>query len=181
MWQGRALRRADCVCGLGLVLLGGAVLNAARKMPMGGSYGGVDNPWYASPAAFPLLIGGLFVLSGFAIFLNGARSGALRGLFGALARAIGRLGQPAQRRGIIVVALLAGYYVLIRYHWIPGYSGENYIASSTVFLSVFALTFYRPQGRRPGWKLAIAIIAGAFLLSWGVASLFSGPLRVPLP
>ena len=44
------LRKADVVTGICLVLLSIVVIIGALQMPIGGTYGGVDNPWYASPA-----------------------------------------------------------------------------------------------------------------------------------
>lgn len=181
MWEGRTLRRADCVSGLGFVLLGVGVLYQASKIPMGGTYAGVDNSWYVSPAAFPLLMGGLFILSGLLIFRKGAREGGLSGIFGALKRGLARLLREPARRGVLAFALLLGYYVLLRLRLVPGWDGQNYIVSSTIFLTAFALSFFRPGGRFPRAKPIIGIVTVAALLSWGIAALFSGPLGVPLP
>ncbi len=181
MWQGKALRRADCVSGLAFILLGGYVLYEGLQMPMGGVYAGVDNPWYASPASFPLLIGGLLVILGAMVGFKGLRKGGYPGITGAVKRACARLLKAPGRNGVVVVALLWLYYLLIKFHWIPGHRGENYVASSSVFLSVFALWFYRPHSKFPKPLIICLILAGAVGLSWGVAKLFSGPLRVPLP
>jgi len=56
-----------------------------------------------------------------------------------------------------------------------------FVGFSTLFLSVFALGFYRPGERFPSRGVIVAILVGAVLFAWGVAALFSGPLRVPLP
>lgn len=181
MLQGTALRRADCISGLGLAVLGGMVLAQASRMPMGGTYGGVDNPWYASPAAFPLLIGTLLVITGLMIFAKGARSHALRGMVPALQGALRRLLVPPGRQGFITATLLGGYFILIQLHWLPGHRGENYIASSTIFLGAFAIWFYRPHGQFPHRRMIITIMLVSTLIAWAVATLFSGPLRVPLP
>jgi hypothetical protein len=109
------------------------------------------------------------------------QSGARSWLGGAIGRAVRSLGRAPARQGVGVVLLLFGYYGMVRFHWITGYGGANYIASSTVFLSSFALCFYRPGGRFPKVGVILMIVVGALLLSWGVAALFSGPLRVPLP
>lgn len=148
---------------------------------MGGTYGGVDNPWYASPAAFPLLIGSLLFLLGFTVVLTGVRAAAHRGLKGAAMRAVRSLGRRPARQGLIAVLLLFAYYLLIQSHWIPGPSAANYIISSVLFLAGFALCFYRPRHRFPSIPVVLALVAGAILISWGVAALFSGPLHVPLP
>ena len=181
MWQGKALRHADCVSGLAFMVLGGYVMIEGLRMPMGGTYAGVDNPWYASPASFPLLIGGLLVLLGAMVGLKGFRQGGHNGLAPALKHACGGLLKVPGRNGVAVVALLWLYFLLIKFHWIPGHRGENYVASSSLFLIAFALWFHRPHNKFPKPLIVFLIIAGAVGLSWGVAKLFSGPLRVPLP
>jgi len=73
------LRRADLVSGTLISAVGIGVISASMKMPMGGTYGGVDNPWYASPGAVPLLLGVLFFFSGIGVFLKGWKEGGGRG------------------------------------------------------------------------------------------------------
>lgn len=181
MWSGRALRRADCVSGACFALLGVGVLWQASQMPIGGTYGGVDNPWYVSPAAVPLLVGLAMVLSGIAVSVRGWRAGAGAGLGGALVRAVKRLLQTPARRGVIVVAILSAYFLLVKYPWLPGVRGENYIVTSACFLAAFALAFRRPGGAFPNKFGVIGILLGSVAIAWAVALLFSGPLRVPLP
>ena len=181
MWEGKALRRADCVSGFGFALLGGGVLYQASKIPMGGTFAGVDNSWYVSPAAFPLLLGVLFIISGACVFIRGVRGGGLPGIAGAFKRALFKLAEPVGRRGVIVVLLLFAYYGLLRLRLVPGWQGQNYIVSSAIFLSAFALCFSRPRDAFPKLPVILVIIGCAALLAWGVAALFSGPLRVPMP
>ncbi|MGF1525703.1 MAG: hypothetical protein ACFCBW_02755 [Candidatus Competibacterales bacterium] len=61
----RRLRRCDLGMGLVLLALGLAMAWEVSHYPMTGSYGGVRNVWYVSPALFPLLVaGGIVVLAG---------------------------------------------------------------------------------------------------------------------
>jgi putative tricarboxylic transport membrane protein len=80
---------------------------------MGGTFASVDNSWYVSPAAFPLLLGVLFVISGACVFVRGVRGGGLPGIAGAFKRALCKLTEPVGRRGVIVVLLLFAYYGLL--------------------------------------------------------------------
>ena len=179
MLKGDSLRRADIVTGSLLVLLGITVIWGASGMPMGGTYGGVDNPWYASPAAFPLFLGSFLVLGGGAVATKGIRSAGTSGLGTFLVRVFtAPLQRDTARRGAIVVAALGIYYILLRLH---PFGSANYVIASAVFLAGLALLFYRPAGQFPRSAITAAISVGALLIAIGVASLFSGPLRVPLP
>ncbi len=181
MLKGKSLRRADIVSGVVFVLLGIAVLIGASRMPIGGTYGGVDNPWYASPAAFPFLIGGLFVLCGLSVATNGIRKVGIAGLLGACKRAAQRsVREPTNRRGLSVLGLLCGYYILLRARWL-GEPALSYTVSSSLFLVCFALLFFRPQNRFPKLWQSGAIVLGALAIAALVAHIFSERLGVPLP
>ena len=181
MWEGKRLRHADCASGIGWVALGGLVLYKASQMPIGGVYAGVDNPWYASPAAFPILLGMLLIVSGVRVFLHGVRGGGLPGIGASARRALCSLVRPPALRGLLVVLLIGFYYLLLRLRLVPGWEGQNYMVSSALFLSGFALCFHQPEGRFPRPALVFGMLAVAALIAWAVAKLFSGPLGVPLP
>lgn len=182
MWRGKRLRRADCLAGLTWIFLGISVLGYAwLKLPIGGTYGGVDNPWYASPAVAPLFAAILFIFGGLAVLLRGIRAGGFPGLPQACWHAVKQLWHPPARQGVFAVVWLATYFLLLRFHWLPSPRGENYIASSVLFLIGFALTFYRPNGRRPEIGSTLGIVGGAVALALAVAIAFSRFLHVPLP
>ena len=150
-------------------------------MPIGGMYAGVDNPWYASPAAFPILIGSLFILCGGLVAWHGIRKAGLAGLVGACKRAAyGVFGQATGRRGLQVLGLMFGYYWLLKARWLEDPT-RSYLASSSLFLIAFVLLFYRPEHRFPkAWQVA-AIVLGSLALVSLVAHVFSERLGVPLP
>jgi hypothetical protein len=58
------LRKADIFSGIAFSVLGIYIIFQAVKMPMKGSWGGVHNVWYVSPALFPLLVGAMITLTG---------------------------------------------------------------------------------------------------------------------
>lgn len=60
----RRLRKADVWTGLVLAVVAVAMVAEALTFPLEGTYAGVRNAWYVSPALFPLIVGcALFALS----------------------------------------------------------------------------------------------------------------------
>lgn len=202
MLERSSLRRADLCSGSLISLLGLSAIAAALKMPMGGTYGGVDNPWYASPGAVPLLLGGLFFLGGLGVIAKAVKEGAPRG-FGASCRVW--LGDPKARSGLwrtlalwgslgLYVALLAvkpfgflgGYFA--RWVSVPGHAaflaepnGANYWVASALFLFGFV---WLAQGERrifAGGVKSLLLMALLLVAPLVVGYLFAVPLRVPLP
>lgn len=196
------LRRADLVSGTLISVVGLAVSVSALQMPMGGTYGGVDNPWYASPGAIPLLLGILFFISGIGVFFNGWKDGAGRG-FGALLKEI--CSDPHVRKRVFKVGgLWLGLLVYaVMLAWKPfggavnifgrlfspvghlGFltevNGANYWIASALFLIGFVWVF-RPQSDQKLGAVAlgglVVLLALAPLL---LGYLFSVHLQVPLP
>ena len=64
MIEKETLRKADVYSGLIIFLFGGWIVWQASKMPMRGSWGGVQNVWFVSPALFPLFVGAMIMLLG---------------------------------------------------------------------------------------------------------------------
>lgn len=64
MMEKDKLRKADVFSGSVIFLFGLWVLSQAVKMPMKGSWGGVQNVWFVSPALFPLFVGAVIMLLG---------------------------------------------------------------------------------------------------------------------
>lgn len=58
------LRKADIFSGAAIFLFGLWIISQALKMPMKGSWGGVQNVWFVSPALFPLFVGAVIALLG---------------------------------------------------------------------------------------------------------------------
>ena len=71
----KELRRADFLTSLILVAFGAWVLREAFKMPLRGSYAGVKNVWYVSPALFPIIVGVFIVFLGTLLLVHAIRSG----------------------------------------------------------------------------------------------------------
>ena len=64
MLEREKLRKADIFSGSIIVLFGLWIVLQAIKMPMKGSWGGVQNVWFVSPALFPLFVGIMIMLLG---------------------------------------------------------------------------------------------------------------------
>ena len=202
MLERSELRRADIFSGSLISLIGGLTLIGASKMPMGGTYGGVDNPWYASPGAIPLLLGALFILLGLAVVVHGWRQGGGRHL-GDGVRCFVR-DHDRRRRTLKIGGLWLGLvaYVLLlawkpfavsslvfgrvlsaqgHFGFLTEANGANYWISSAIFLTLFVWAFL-PGGRVKilSWRsmaLATTLWGGPLLLGY----LFSVHLHVPLP
>lgn len=192
------LRKLDVVAGAGLGALGLAIIVRALRMPIGGTYGGVDNPWYASPAAMPLLLGTLLVGGAVAIIGQAVKRGGHRGL-PAFLRTFGRdtlLTREAARAagawgGLLVYALALKFPPFAALAgpleragapgWLAEPSGANYVLCSFLFLVAYILGFYRPEGHFPRAARIGVILVGSLGVALLVAHAFSELLRVPLP
>ncbi len=201
MLDPKGLRTADLISGSLVALLGIGVLVGASQMPIGGTYGGVENPWYASPAAVPLLLGSLLVLAGLGVVFQGWRAGAARDFRSTVFSWFG--GVAGRRRVLWIAGIWGGLllYVLVlswkpfgglaiqMTRWIrsgapldflidPG--GINYWLASSVFLTA-AVLLTRPQRKSRAWLRDLLMIVGLWVGVLVLAFLFSKPLQVPLP
>jgi hypothetical protein len=167
------LRHADVVTAVLLMLLSLAVMIGAGQMPLRGTYGGVVNVWYVSPAALPFVIGmGLFLMAlhllRFAIDEGGHR-GILR-FFGARARTL-RGNTPVHR--MLGVVLLLGIYVY-------GLIGRiDYYLASILYLVAFMALYAHREG--PRWRHWVKIFVLGILVPLAVGYGFREYLFVPLP
>lgn len=203
MLDKRSMSKADLVTSLLLVGLGVAVIVGSMRMPMGGQYGGVNNPWYASPAMLPLLVGSTLVLLALLLLVRALGQGALAGLGGVAASAAkGLFTSRGVRRCALVYLLLVLYAGMLYMHPLAGAAdvlarmawldnrisrfllypeGANYVLVSFLFLLSFTWLFYQPGGRRCGWRATAGIGGLSLLVSLLVGYCFSELLNVPLP
>ncbi|RDV29143.1 tripartite tricarboxylate transporter TctB family protein [Alteromonas aestuariivivens] len=122
-----------------LVLLAVAVALLVHTLgfPMSGSYGGVDNQWFVSPALFPLLVCGLLVICSGMLLYKATRKQGFRG-FGELRGWLGDWRNERIKDRWYVIGLLLVYV----YVYIP--STDFYLAS-VVFLLSLTSRFYYPM------------------------------------
>lgn len=140
MMDKEKLRRADIFSGAVIALFGLWVVAQAVKMPMKGSWGGVQNVWFVSPALFPLLVGAMIALLGILLMRTALVSVGRHGLSHVLNWLLSRklftyLVTPAVMRFYAVVILFFTYVFLS----IPRI---DFFLCSVLFLVAFITMFY---------------------------------------
>ena len=198
-----SLRKADIVTGVILFLISVGVIINALGMPMGGTYGGVENSWYVSPAAFPLAIGSLLMIASILLVLRAVKLGGLRNFAGYWSSQFtGFLNSNSNIRLLGIIGCLILYVLLLRLHlmiatclffrllgasestlfyFLSQPEGANYFFSSVIFLFVFTQIFYQPKDFFTGWKRQLLITGISITFPFFIGFIFSHYLRVPLP
>lgn len=139
MMETKKLRKADFYTSIILILFGLWVLSEAVQMPMKGTYGGVKNAWYVSPALLPLIIGGFVVILGVTLLLFSIRQGGAADAIASARKISWRLSPANQRFLAIVIAFVALVYL-----YIPR---VDFFLSIWLFLSYFTIAFYYDDQR----------------------------------
>lgn len=140
MMEKDKLRKADIFSGGLIFLFGLWIVSQAFKMPMKGSWGGVQNVWFVSPALFPLFVGFMIMLLGGILTRTALKTvggqqfrGVLRWLFSVQFRVF--LKQPENIR-FYAIAVLFCNYVFFQIARI------DFFICSIFFLMVFISQFY---------------------------------------
>lgn len=139
MMETKKLRQADFYTSILLILFGLWVLLEAVQMPMRGTYGGVKNVWYVSPALLPLIVGSFIVLLGTTLLVFSIRQGGAADAIQNAKRITWRLSAANQRFLAIVLA-----FVTLVYLYIPR---VDFFLSIWLFLSYFIIAFYYDDQR----------------------------------
>ncbi len=161
------LRKKDLATSVLIGLFGLWTLWQATNMPMKGSWGGVMNVWYVSPALFPLFVGVMLVLLSLILAYNALReigwSGAreVSQLFGVVLKS-SFWTAAANVRFMAILLVLFSYVFLC----LPR---VDFFPASILFLLGFILMFY-PQEHDILRKLFAAyalvmVIVGGLLLA----------------
>ena len=134
------LRKADIFSGGIIMLFGLWIVYQAMQMPMKGSWGGVQNVWYVSPALFPLFVGAMIALLGAILVHKALKTVGSRGLMDVLhwlgsSGLVRYLGTPAVFRFYAMVALFFSFVFLN----IPRI---DFFLCAVLFLIVFITMFY---------------------------------------
>lgn len=140
MMELEKLRKADIFSGVTIGLFGLWVVSQALKMPMKGSWGGVQNVWFVSPALFPLFVGGIIVVLGIALVVNALKTVGISGLTDTL----GWLKSPELMRFLKSEAMLRFHAVVVLlfsfvFLNIPRI---DFFLCSVLFLCAFISMFY---------------------------------------
>ncbi len=203
MLSEKPLRKADIITGVILLILSAAIIIEALQMPIGGTFAGVENTWYVSPASFPLIIGSLLAVCAVYLIVRAVKLEGAKDFFTyCLSQIRSSLTHPAGRKLVIIIGLLLSYIAFLSLHWFDDVSntvqrlslhhvyvfrylatpeGANYFSSSVIFLFAFTQYFHRPAGGLKGWKRHALLSAISVLFPFLMGFLFSEYLKVPLP
>jgi hypothetical protein len=146
------LRKADFWTALVILAIGIFMMIEALGYPLEGSYAGVRNVWYVSPALFPLMVAGMLILLSAYLLLNAIRAGGARAAIIELAE--GAWG-TAFRSAIdvwIVCLMLAAYIVIL----VPRI---DFTIATIPTLFTFLAVYYveRPSVARRGLVIFLSI------------------------
>lgn len=146
-------RTADFWTSLVLLVLAAAMAGGALQFPLRGTYAGVRNVWYVSPALLPLIIAACLAVLALALLLTAIRAGAARTAFRRAGTATGRLD----------VALIAGLIAAFVACFVPR---VDFIVGATFFLLAFTISFHLDHP-----AMARAVLAAFFATAAGVAGM----------
>ena len=162
------LRKADFWSSLVLIAVSAAMLLQTLTFPLRGTYAGVRNAWYVSPALFPLIIAGMLILLGLLLLARAVQSGGA-------AAALHDLRNPAAARfarasaAFWIVGGAIGAYV---YGFVPY---VDFVAATALFLLCFTSGFHLAETRAASALLAALIAGGIVLFAAALAGLMPGP------
>jgi hypothetical protein len=162
------LRKADFWSSLVLIAVSAAMLLQALTFPLRGTYAGVRNVWYVSPALFPLIVSATLVLLGLGLLARSVRAGGA-------AAALHDLRHPAAERFVRTSAafwIIGGAIGAYVYGFIPY---VEFVAATALFLLCFTCGFHLADTRAAGTLLAALIAGGLVLLAGALAGLMPGP------
>jgi hypothetical protein len=121
-----------------LCVLGG-LLKITLSFPMSGSYGGVENQWYVSPALFPLVLLILLILCCLSLLVTAIKQGGAQEFLSMSGWLGNKDNQQVRERWLIIALLIAYVYV-----YIP--STDFYLATG-LFVSTLTSVFYLKLAR----------------------------------
>lgn len=143
---GASGRPSDLWTGLVLLLLAAAMAVGALRFPLRGTYAGVKNAWYVSPALFPLIVALCLGLLATTLIVTTIRAGAAKSEVSPLTVLAG------QGDVVLIAGVIAAFVVA----FVPR---VDFIVAGFFFLAAFTLVFHVHEPRVA--KLAL----GAFFLT----------------
>ena len=149
-------RTADFWTSLVLLVLAAAMIGGALQFPLRGTYAGVRNAWYVSPALLPLIVAFCLAVLALALLLTAVKAGAARTA----------LQRSATVTGQLDVALIAGLIAAFVFGFVPRI---DFIVGATFFLLAFTICFHLDHAGMARVVLAAffatAALAGGMALS----------------
>lgn len=169
MMETKKLRQADFVTSILLMLFGAWILFESFQMPMKGTYGGVKNVWYVSPALLPLIIGGALIALGAALLAFSIRSGGAADCIQSLRTVKLQTSVQLERFLAIVIA-----FVVLVYLFIPR---VDFFLSVWIFLSYLTIGFFLDSNeilrKMSGTYVTISLVF-LILFCCGLAEILNG-------
>jgi hypothetical protein len=148
-------RTADLWTSLVLLVLAAAMIGGALQFPLRGTYAGVRNVWYVSPALLPLIVAACIAILALALLVTALRAGAARSAFQ----------RPPRAAGALDVVLIAGLIVAFVVGFVPR---VDFIVGAAFFLLAFTISFHLDDQRLARLVLfsffATALLVGAVAL-----------------
>lgn len=154
--QNTSMHKGNFVAALVLLVLSSGLFLHTLSFPMTGSYGGVENQWFVSPALFPLFVLGILVFLSFVLTVMAFRAVREKREHD-IEQSTDKAGLCAQQRHTVIgklgdkgyiIGLLCSYV----YVYIP--SADFYLVTCLFLLSLmmrFHVSLPRPQS----WALHI--------------------------
>jgi hypothetical protein len=127
------LRKADFWTSLVLLAIGAGMLLKALSMPLEGTYAGVTNAWYVSPALFPLIVAGFLLLLSLILLANAVRTGGASAALRAFRRQKTHASAGSEAFWIVGGVLGAYIYILV--------PRVDFIAATTLLLFTLVAVF----------------------------------------
>ena len=163
------LRKADAWTGLILAIVAAAMIAKALTFPLAGTYAGVKNAWYVSPALFPLIVGGMLMVLSLGLTTRAFRDHRrLRPGTWVLGLGQDAFDRDRGRHAILISGLMAAYIVGL----VPRI---DFILATALFLLAF-IGAYVLEARR-GRILVVACLAVPSVVALAVA--FAGAWPAP--
>jgi hypothetical protein len=160
-----AKRRADFWTSLVLLVIAAAMIGGALQFPLQGTYAGVRNAWYVSPALLPLIIAGCLAVLALILLLAAIRAGAVQRAFA-----------PRSAAGQLDVLLIGGLIAAFVVCLVPR---VDFIVGATLFLFAFTISFHLNHAAVA--RLALGGFFAVCLLVGGMAFLGLTPAPRSIP
>lgn len=167
-----SLRKMDFWASLVLIAASIAMLLQTLSFPLRGTYAGVKNAWYVSPALFPLIISSTLIVLGLLLLARAVHAGGAAAALGDLRRSAVSQFLRASAAFWIIGGAIAAYV----YGFIPH---VDFVAATALFLLGFTSGFHLAESRASGLLLAGFIAGGAVLLMASLGATMPGPQTVP--
>jgi hypothetical protein len=140
MIEKEKLRKADVYSGIAIFLFGAWIVWQASKMPMKGSWGGVQNVWFVSPALFPLFVGAIIMLLGLLLFRTALKTIGIKA-FGNTLQWLFSKNLLAFLNTVPILRFYAMAVLFLSFVFL-NIPRIDFFLSAVLFLSAFIMMFY---------------------------------------